>query len=160
MASLCEALGPSDCISIGLNRVKAFVAGYISVNSLCACVFAICASPCLCLWPHVYVLDWLKYLSDSGFDCLHFRDWLNLWASTSEVTQLCFDDDDVNSSQLGDLSTFIIATERDDNFLQHIFKLSLIQFLGVFKNYYYYFLLLNENSCIPSAAARFIECCH
>lgn len=28
----------SDCISIGPNRLKAFVAGYISVNSLCVCV--------------------------------------------------------------------------------------------------------------------------
>lgn len=68
MASLCEALGSSDCISIGLSRVKAFVAGYISVNSLCARVcLCVCLSVflchmshgCSCGFGHVYVLQTL-----------------------------------------------------------------------------------------------------
>ena len=53
MASLCEALGSSDCISIGLDGAEAFVAGYISVNSLCVCVF-VCVS--LYVWQNVHLV--------------------------------------------------------------------------------------------------------
>lgn len=54
MASLCEALGSSDCISIGVKGVKAFVAAYISVNSLCVPCRAV---PCVLASPCVFVCE-------------------------------------------------------------------------------------------------------